>query len=443
MSADLKPPHRLALVPRDGFFVKDGRGWQSSARSSVLDWPWPTTIRGVLTTASGKLIEAEEGRPFDSGRWRKHRDDVKLRRIVALRRSHGGDWCRMWPVPADALWLENAETVLPLQPTPMPEHTRTLGRAAPQNEGYPEHSIWREGYEAAREALWVAQNIGRSKPAASSDACAKPHSVGKPLPSPRWWPEPEMVAWLCGRPVQTDPGVEPTKRWPSPQRRLQTHVSISGETLTGEDGQLYLHDVVETLELRREWAIGVEAEWPAPVGPHCAATLPALARLGSDSRIVRVETEKVSPALFELPQDVAGEFASKQPCRLRLMTVTPACFERGWLPDGFAPAPVGDGWQFHGTLSGLSGEFILHAACVPRPMHVSGWDMANGRDKGGAPRATSRLVPPGAVYFFERADGRPFTADDARALWLAAVGGRTDEGFGRVVPGVWDPEDTK
>ena len=76
-------------------------------------------------------------------------------------------------------------------------------------------------------------------------------------------------------------------------------------------------------------------------------------------------------------------------------------------------------------------------------MHVSGWDMVSDKDKGGAPRATSRLVPPGAVYFFERAepDGAPFTADDAKALWLAALGGRTDDGFGRVVPGIWNPKD--
>ena len=81
-------------------------------------------------------------------------------------------------------------------------------------------------------------------------------------------------------------------------------------------------------------------------------------------------------------------------------------------------------------------------ATVPRPMHISGWDMASDKAKGGAPRATSRLVPPGAVYFLARADGRPFTPADAEALWLAApLGGRTNEGFGCVVPGIWNPED--
>jgi CRISPR-associated protein Cmr3 len=57
----------------------------------------------------------------------------------------------------------------------------------------------------------------------------------------------------------------------------------------------------------------------------------------------------------------------------------------------------------------------------------------------GEPKPTLRMVPPGAVYFFERSDGRPFGEAEARSLWLAALGTRTDEGFGRVVPGVWQP----
>ena len=115
------------------------------------------------------------------------------------------------------------------------------------------------------------------------------------------------------------------------------------------------------------------------------------------------------------------------------------------MPDGFKPTKVGGGrWQFRGALPGISGELMLRAACVPRPTHISGWDMASDKDNGGAPRATSRLVPPGAVYFFARdIEKETFTADDARALWHAALGDRRHEGFGRVVPGIWNPKDTE
>jgi CRISPR-associated protein Cmr3 len=105
-------------------------------------------------------------------------------------------------------------------------------------------------------------------------------------------------------------------------------------------------------------------------------------------------------------------------------------------PDA-SPQPIDGAWQFRGALQGVSGELILRAACVPRPMHISGWDMADAKEKGGAPRSTSRLVPPGAVYFLERAEPNgTFTANDARALWQTTLGGRKHEGFGRVVPGI-------
>jgi CRISPR-associated protein Cmr3 len=115
---------------------------------------------------------------------------------------------------------------------------------------------------------------------------------------------------------------------------------------------------------------------------------------------------------------------------LRLVAVTPLCFGKGWLPDALSES----GGVYRGRLAALDHEVILRAAFVPRPIHVSGWDMVKGE-----PKPTSRMVPPGAVYFFERADGEPFGETDAKTLWLAALGTRTDEGFGRVVPGTWNP----
>jgi len=99
------------------------------------------------------------------------------------------------------------------------------------------------------------------------------------------------------------------------------------------------------------------------------------------------------------------------------------------LPDGLEA----DGGAYQGRLAGLDHDVVLRAAFVPRPIHVSGWDMA-----AGAPKPTSRMVASGAVYFFERTDGKPFVDADARSLWLAALGSRTEEGFGRVVAGVWN-----
>ncbi len=345
----------------------------------------------------------------------------------------------MWPVPADALWLEEKDKALRLDPTK--PQAGTLGRAAPATAP--------AGYAEAREALWVPQI----------------DSKAKPLSRPRWFDDATLAAWLSGDSVKAQPEEQ---QQPRMQKRLQAHVGIRAETLTGDDGILYAHEVVETLErLFRdgkgdggkvaEWAIGVEVEWPVPSRPD-------IARLGSDGRIAWIE--EADNDLFRMPAGIQTAFPSKG---LRLVVVTPACFTGGWLPDGFAPVKVGKGdkdeWVFLGRLAPSHGasvdvcktDLILRAAFVPRPMHISGWDMVakagasdgatktdgKSEEKLGAPRPTSRLVAPGAVYFFERADGGGFTAGDAKALWLAALGSRTKEGFGRIVPGIWNAKDTE
>lgn len=421
---DKHPIAHLALVPRDGFYMKDGRGWATSARAHVLDWPWPTTVRGALTTASGKL-EERNGTKLENGTaWRAYQQGVALGPTIALRRGANTDvlneaWRlehRMWPVPTDALWLEGQEFVQPLDPRPLEPIVSTLGRAA---DGMP------EGYAEARETLWTPRIDDKAKP----------------LSPPRWWEEQTFTAWLAGQRVSCDRSKPPTDQHPRMDKRLQVHVGINADTLTGDDGILFAHDVMETLERRNcedradelaEWALAAEVEWPIK-------EIPPLARLGSDSRIAFVE--KLGVGLFAKPRDLVFPENCKH---LRLIVVTPACFQRGWLPDGFEPENVEGNWEFRGELPGLSGKFILRAAFVSRPMHISGWDMAekkgSGADKGGAPKQTSRLVPPGSVYFLENVGGTVAKAE-MEALWLAAIGRRTNEGFGRIVPGIWNRTD--
>lgn len=375
----------LALVPRDGFFIKDGRGWHTSTsgRAHSLDWPWPSTVLGVLRSLWGRGEETRTNTTFAPADWRSLTQPIELGRTLVLRRKHGEPWQAtdlIWPVPTDALWLENQGHVHRLNP--VEPIAPTLGRV--DNE--------------AMELLW--------RPI--------PDSGAKPMAAPRWWTGQEFHAWLAGADV---PVREEGLTLP---RRVQVRVKIRPEEKTVEEGALFSHDVMETLDLDGEWAIGAEVELPE-------GDLPSVATLGAEWRLAQVEA--LPPKVFEPPSPVLDAFRATSK-GLRLVATTPLCFANGWLPDGLTEK----NGEYRGQLPGFDQEVILRAAFVPRPIHISGWDMV----KNG-PKPTSRMVAPGAVYFFERADGQPFDESHARALWLAAFGTRTAEGFGRVVPGIWNP----
>lgn len=380
----------VALLPRDGLFCKDGRGWHTSTsgRGYGLDWPWPSTVLGALQTAWGRAEEARTGRTFGPQDWLQGTEGIHLGSTMVLRRSHGTEWRfedSLWPAPADALLLEDPPEVYRIEPCP--PTIPTLGRD--DNE--------------AREALW--------RPLLPD--------TRKSQPLPQTWRSREFVTWLKGEPV----GVRDIEHSFVIQKRLQVHVGIDPERHAAREGVVFSHDVIETLERGAEWAIGAEIAIPD-------SSLTGFVTLGSDSRLARIES--LSDQVFEPPVSLFEAFGTSSR-GLRVIAVTPLCFSRGWLPDGFE---VRDN-EYFGRLPGLEVDLVLRAAFVPRPIHVSGWDMAANGGKG-APKPTTRMVAPGAVYFFECANGGSFGEADARSLWLAAVGARTQEGFGRVVAGVWN-----
>ncbi len=385
----------LALVPRDGLACRDGRGWApiGAGRGYSLDWPWPSTIAGALRTARGRLLEARQGRVLAKDDWVRLAGEVRLGRLLVLRAERGtAGWRRVWPRPRDALAFEDEAKLLRLDPRP------------------PELATLAIDEDPAREALWRPHLEDPRKP----DRSLAP-----------WWPEPAFLAWLRGDPVERSQlgSLRLVKR-------LQSHVGIEAGTLTAREGILYSEDVLETIEPGARWAIGAEVELADHRDGVCGPeALGGLATLGADRRLVALEP--LAAELFAAPAELLTAFR-RGSAGLRLVVVSPARFAAGWLPDGFTA--VGD--QYRGTLSGVEGEVILRAALVDRPIAVSGWDVAEGQ-----PKKSDRMVPPGSVYFFVRADGRPFREAEAGALWLAALGGRREEGFGRVVPGIWQVQE--
>ncbi|HEY0987799.1 MAG TPA: type III-B CRISPR module-associated Cmr3 family protein [Kofleriaceae bacterium] len=373
----------LAFYSRDGFFCKDGRGWYGAAGGAGhgLEWPWPSTVHGAVRTLWGRAHEAiivQQG-------WLAATASIALGPTLAMWRGRGaGVLERRWPVPADVEYVRPSDStpihVRYLHPVPSP--VATLGRDD----------------DPTRERLWIAPAIDR----------------GKPGPRPRWWTEAELIAWLAGSPVSAEPAVAADR----PARRRVTRAAIVPTTQTVVDGALFSHDVVETVEPDGEWAIAAEITLPD-------ARFATTATLGSDRRLARVEA--IERAAFAPPPALATASAAGS-LGLRLLVVTPMIFAGGWLPDGL----VAHGDEYRGHLAGIAPEVVLRAAITPRPVAISGWDVA-----ADAPRATNLAVAPGSVYFLQRADGGRFTAADVRGLWLAPLGRRTTDGFGRVVAAPW------
>jgi len=373
----------LAFYSRDGFFCKDGRGWYGAGGGSGhgLEWPWPSTLRGAVRTLWGRAHEAIIGQKG----WLAATSSIVLGPTLAMWRARGADTLeRRWPTPADVEYVQISDStpshVRYLCPTP--GSVATLGR----ND------------DPARERLWIAPPIDRGKPGAR----------------PRWWTEAELIAWLAGIPVSAEPAVAAGR----PVRRRVTRAAVVPATQTVVDGALFSHDVVETVEPDGEWAIAARVTSPD-------AKFATTATLGSDRRLTRLDT--LDRAAFDPPPALTTASAAGS-LGLRLLVVTPAIFARGWLPDGL----VAEGDEYRGQLEGIAPEVVLRAAIAPRPVAISGWDMA-----ASAPRATDLAVAPGSVYFLQRADGSGFTADDVRGLWLAKLGRRTEDGFGRVLAAPW------
>lgn len=163
-----------------------------------------------------------------------------------------------------------------------------------------------------------------------------------------------------------------------------------------------------------------EIDWPddAPQVPSLEEAFPPSLVLpwGGEQRRVVVE---------RLEQDKRFDWQSLEPTaangNLLTLLVTPGVFSNGsyrWKP------------REQGT---------LRAACVPKPLPVSGWDLAGDTDNNHQPRPrpTRFAVPAGAVYLWSRGK---LHADEPIARGLRSLSDRpqdADNGWGLALSGIW------
>jgi CRISPR-associated protein Cmr3 len=112
--------------------------------------------------------------------------------------------------------------------------------------------------------------------------------------------------------------------------------------------------------------------------------------------------------------------------RARLLLLTPAIFENGYLP-GWS----GGSWPLGGDV-----EATVRAAAVPRPAILSGWNLETGR-----PKPTRRLAAAGSVYFLELQGTDEAIHQWCDAAWLGCVSDDEQDrrdGFGLAALGTWE-----
>ncbi|MEO5378083.1 MAG: hypothetical protein H7832_09935 [Magnetococcus sp. DMHC-6] len=392
---------QLALLPRDGLSLRDGSGWGnlSAGRGRSLDWPFPTTLLGALRTAVGRHWETVTGKNLVLGTWIQQTADVALDCVLASRRPYSEAWSlthRLWPLPADAIYLKGKAHVHCMQLCRPTSAVATLG-------------CGRENEPPAEALCW---------PVISS---------AKPLPAPPWWTEADFAHWLLGQPVicHTADDIKALQL----TRRNDIHLSIDPASYSYREGFLFSADILETLVRREdqlyEWAITLDSRLPKEM----AGFLPGTFTLGGDMKLAMAEP--LPADWFAMPDSMAKNLQPQ--IGLRLFAVTPACFAKGWLPDGFQLQNN----QYFGSLPQIAGEILLQGALVGRSFPLSGWDLVQNK-----PKAIRRLVPPGSVYFVTKANKSPFTPEEIHNLWMVALGGGNKEGLGRFVPGFWSPIST-
>lgn len=399
----------LVIEPRDGTFLKDGRGWctSESNRAGSLSWPFGTTLRGGIRAGLGYAVEAERGLSLTRDEWLPLNADVEVAAVLPVCRLPGERWGpqgRCWPAPLDAVGLK-----------------------PPKQESLPEVHRLRPAAPAA-ELLPLGDAIDE-QPLAAAWHPLHDQPLGKPVPLPAFWDEAAFIDWLCDHAVDAGKLLHV----PQPIRRFQTHVAIDASRSTAAAGQLFSSAVVEP---HAKDALGRIVAWGFAVvsrtlGDERAARLDsATIRLGGDGR--PAICHQLADEFANPPQRLLDAFEAG-PRGLRIVLVGPASFMAGWRPGTLSAAAETIG----GSFAGLEG-LVLHAACVGRPQHVSGWDLARGQ-----PKPTRRLAPAGSVFFVTKRSGEAFTPAEAAQLWLAAVGEPADdpERLGAVVPGIWTPSD--
>lgn len=426
----MNDPIAIRVTPRDPIIARDGRPFSAGLRARSLDWLYPSVLAGSLRTRLGQLV----------GKLDKSLLECEVAGGLPVLEGHSSDGDAhigqlYFPAPADALArsTRGGFEVFAARPT---EPWAGCGCDLPPHDGLLPVML----PDVVRDEF-------------------------KPADVPRFWSTERMEQWLVepaadseGRSGLVKP---PFKPWPEgflagPRKDERMHVKMNPLSGTGEEEMLFQTTGLDIAGLREhacrkeKGAVDTPAWLSVRVRPaqqlrEAAEGLDTWGPLGGERRIVHWRRNEPLPAGWECPDVVRRALKSaggSGPARVgvRMVLATPGLFKRGWLPD-WLNGSSGPGAPLEGMPLLSNGKQIdvrlrLCGACVDRWRPISGWSLEAG---SFGPKPVRRMVPAGAVYFFQVIEGNAEKLSDA---WMESVCDEPQDGsdgFGLALWGVWRP----
>lgn len=357
----------LFIQPNDVVLFRDGRAFSAGddhvAHGLFPPNPLPLygALRSALLSQHGATFSNEDGFGLTSSQVEhlvgtKHTLGALHFAAYGLAQREGTTLRPLLPMPADVLYSkDHSVTTVPLrvlEPTPLP-----VGARMSLPDGL--------------QPLWTKH---------SEDAYYQQRSTLLPVQN--------FLAYLRGymQGLPCEPATADTYYKTEPRVGL----AIDPTTRTSATGNLY---TVGFTRLHATVGFAVSTAQALPLqGPH------GLLRLGGEARSATYQILDDAPfAALETEKATIQEAIHERRTRgkkpyVRLVLLTPAVFEQGWLPDGFDPQTL------ERTFGACKVQLI--GAAVNGFEHLGGWDLAAGR-----PKPTRRAVPAGSVYYLHVHEG--------------------------------------
>lgn len=417
--------HFLQLQARDPLIARDGRPMTDGQPMRSLDWLYPSVVAGSLRNLLGK-----ETGGFNPNELRQ----IGVSGVFPVATGLRSQAELFVPAPADISVRKSVQGILEAfasRPERVPDGCGCTG-------------VWFSGDSVAKIGdqfdADLLQPITLS-PAATGDF--------KPEKLPAWWSVSQIARWLAD-PIGKaflPPG---SMEWPSDflnaaELDHRIHVVIEPGTLAAKTESALFQSTglaVERMTAAANHTLDVRLAVRVEPTSAVAATydlhldgLNLLHPLGGERRLVHwrnVDDAK----LWNCPAVVSDALKAANVASggVRMLLATPAIFSNGWLPD-WLTFDAEKGWL--GTPPGVHGSDVvlrLTGARIERWKSISGWDFETSKAK-----AVRRLVPAGAVYFFNVEAGN---AECLEQRWLRSVCNPAQDqldGFGLALWGVWEP----